>query len=347
LLKAIKIRKMKKIIFASCIIMAICSSCSNKSVEFPNYKYTTVYFAYQSPVRTLVLGDYNFDNTLDNEHKCEIMATMGGVYTNTKLISINVSVDSSLCNNLGFDNGNKVLMMPSNYYSLPKDMAIDIPSGSLEGGLEVQLTDAFFADPRSITNTFVIPLRMNTVNGADSILSGKSTLDAPDPRLVTDWTIPPKNYILYAIKYINPWHGNYLRRGVEKLQDNSGSDTVINYHTPFVETDQLCSIGTLSLNNDSLMLNGTSRGGANIPFQLLLAFDSNGKCSIFGPSSALYSIIGSGVFIKNGDSWGDQPRDVLHLNYTVDFGTSTHTFTDTLVARDRGIKFETFNPIVH
>lgn len=326
--------------------MTICSSCSNKNVDFPDYKYTTVYFSYQSPVRTLVLGDYNFDNTLDNEHKCEIMATMGGVYKNTKLISINVSVDSSLCNNLEFDNGNKVLMMPSNYYSLPKDMIIEIPSGSLEGGLEIQLTDAFFADPRSITNTFVIPLRMNAVTNADSILSGKTTLDTPDPRFVGDWAIPPKNYILYAIKYINPWHGNYLRRGMEKLQDNSGSDTVISYHSPFVETDQLCSMGTLSLTSDSLNLNGTSRGGENIPFQLLLTFDSNGKCNISGPSSALYSLTGSGVFIKNGDSWGDKPRDVLHLNYTIDFGTSTHTFTDTLVLRDRGIKFETFNPIV-
>ncbi|MEO6813117.1 MAG: DUF1735 domain-containing protein, partial [Ginsengibacter sp.] len=276
---------MKKIIFASCIIMTICSSCSNKNVDFPDYKYTTVYFSYQSPVRTLVLGDYNFDNTLDNEHKCEIMATMGGVYKNTKLISINVSVDSSLCNNLEFDNGNKVLMMPSNYYSLPKDMIIEIPSGSLEGGLEIQLTDAFFADPRSITNTFVIPLRMNAVTNADSILSGKTTLDTPDPRFVGDWAIPPKNYILYAIKYINPWHGNYLRRGMEKLQDNSGSDTVISYHSPFVETDQLCSMGTLSLTSDSLNLNGTSRGGENIPFQLLLTFDSNGKCNISGPSS--------------------------------------------------------------
>ncbi len=337
---------MKKIVLASCIIMAICSSCSNKKVDFPNYKYTTVYFPYQTPVRTLVLGDYNFDNTLDNEHKCEIMATLGGVYQNKKLVSIDVSVDSSLCKNLYFSTGDKAVMMPSSYYSFPKDMRIDIPSGTLEGGLQVQLTDAFFADPKSITNTFVIPLRMNRVTDADSILSGKSTLDTPDPRLVTDWSVAPKNYVLYAIKYINPWHGNYLRRGTEKLQDNSGNDTVISYHTPFVETDQLCSVGTLSLTADSLMLNGTSRTGENIPFQLLLTFDSTGKCSISSPSSAPYSVNGNGAFVKDGDSWGNQKRDVLHLNYTIDFGTSTHTFTDTLVARDRGIKFETFKAVV-
>ena len=38
-------------------------------------------------------------------------------------------------------------------------MKIIIPAGKVMGGIEVQLTDAFFADPRSIKNTFVIPLK--------------------------------------------------------------------------------------------------------------------------------------------------------------------------------------------
>ncbi|HTI94876.1 MAG TPA: DUF5627 domain-containing protein [Puia sp.] len=337
---------MKNSILASCILMAAFSSCSNKTLTFPDYKYTTVYFAYQSPVRTLDLGDDIFDNSLDNAHKCTIEATMGGVYQNTRDISISVSVDTTLCNRLLFgQGGNPVIPMPSGYYTLPKDMTINIPSGSVVGGMEVQLTDAFFADPRSTTHTFVIPLRMNSVKNADSILVGSSDLGSPDPRVVGDWTTPPKNYILYAIKYINPWHGNYLRRGAEKIQDNVGDTTLI-YHTQFVETDQLCSTGTLSLSADSLLLDAKSRTNVDIPFQLLLTFDNNGKCTIANPPSASYTLTGNGEFIKGGDSWGNQPRDVLHLKYTVDFGTSTHSFTDTLVVRDRGIKFETFTPYV-
>jgi len=341
-----KTSKMKNSILAYCLLLAVFSSCSNKSLTFPDYKYTTVYFAYQSPVRTLDLGDDIFDNSLDNAHKCTIEATMGGVYKNTADISISVSVDTTLCNNLLFsDGGSPVIPMPAGYYTLPKDMTIHIPSGSVEGGLEVQLTDAFFADPRSITNTFVIPLRMTSVKNADSILVGKSDLSSPDPRVVGDWTTPPKNYILYAIKYINPWHGNYLRRGTEQIHDNGG-DTTIVYHTPFVETDQVVSTGTVSLSTDSLLLDGKSRTNVDIPFQLLLTFDNNGKCTIANPPSAAYTLTGSGEFVKGGDSWGNQPRDVLHLKYTVNFGTDTHTFTDTLVVRDRGIKFETFAPVV-
>ena len=319
---------MKKILILSCFILTVCCSCSNKELSFPDYKYTSVYFPYQSPVRTLVLGNDIFDNTLDNEHKFTIMATMGGVYTNNRDISIDVSMDPALCNNLTFgQGGSNVIVMPTNYYTFPKDMTIHIPSGSVMGGMEVELTDAFFADPRAITNTFVIPLRMNAVKNADSILT-------------------PKNYTLYAIKYINPWHGNYLRRGVEAIKDNAG-DTNIVYHTQYVETDQVCSIGTQSLSGDSLLLNGKSRMNLDMPFQLQLTFDNSGKCNIKGLPSASYTVTGNGEFIKGGDAWGNQKRDVLHLKYTVDFGTSVHNFTDTLVIRDRGVKFETFAPVVN
>jgi len=339
--------EMKKLIIVLCGIIYICSSCSkNKDVTFPNYKYTTVYFPYQSPVRTLVLGNDIFDNTLDNAHKCTIEATLGGVYQNSKDVSILVAVDNSLCNNLNFDQTgtSTVIAMPANYYTLPKDMKISIPAGKVSGGMEVQLTDAFFADPRSITNTFVIPLRMNSVINADSILQGKTTMASPDPRVAANWSVVPKNYVLYAVKYINPWQGNYLRRGAEAIKDNVG-DTTILYHTAYVETDQLCSAGTLSLTKDSILLNAKSRTNVNTPFQLVLVFDNNGKCTITGPATASYSLTGTGEFVKGGDSWGNQPRDVLHLKYAVNFGTSAHSFTDTLVMRDRGVKFETFSPV--
>ena len=57
------------------------ASCYNTEQEFPDYEGgTTAYFAYQFPVRTLVLGNDIYDNTLDNQHKCQIWATMGGAY---------------------------------------------------------------------------------------------------------------------------------------------------------------------------------------------------------------------------------------------------------------------------
>ena len=123
----------------------LATSCKNQDVEFPNFDYTTTYFAYQYPVRTIVLGEDTYDTSLDNLHKCKIYATMGGVYANDKLINIDFVVDNTLCNNLYFSaTGPAVQAMPANYYTLGANkIALD---HALMGAVDVQLTDAFFAD---------------------------------------------------------------------------------------------------------------------------------------------------------------------------------------------------------
>ena len=341
---------MKRAFLISIVLLSIFTAC-NKDWEFPDYKYSTVYFPYQSPVRTLVLGEDVYDNSLDNQHKFLIMATMGGVYENKKDITLEVSVDNSLANNVKFNtaNGDSVVAMPDNYYFLPKDMKISIPSGKMMGGLEVQLTEAFFADPRAIKNTFVIPLKIKSAANADSVLTGSSTLSSPDRRKAGDWSVVPKDYVLFGVKYINPYHGSYLRRGVDEVKGNIGNttlDTTVIYHNAYVEKDEVVSLFTKSLTQDSISLNAKNKGNINAPFKLVLNFDNSGKCLVTGPASATYTITGNGEFVKKGDIWGNEKRDVLYLKYNVDFGTSTHNLTDTLVMRDRGVKFETFSPVV-
>ena len=125
----------------------ILTSCENNDISFPDYEGgSTVYFAYQSPVRTLVMGEDEYDTTLDNQHKCKIYATMGGVYENKKNIKIDIAVDNSLCDNLYFEDGSPVKAMPSSYYTLA-DNNITL-NKVLSQGVEVQFTDAYFADPQ-------------------------------------------------------------------------------------------------------------------------------------------------------------------------------------------------------
>ncbi|MEJ8816464.1 DUF5627 domain-containing protein [Lacibacter sp. H407] len=342
---------MKRVFLISFTLLLIVTAC-NKKWEFPDYKYSTVYFPYQSPVRTLVLGEDIIDNTLDNQHKFLIMATMGGVYENKKNITLTVALENTLTQRLKFgsSNGSDVVAMPSNYYTLPQDMKIVIPAGKVMGGIEVQLTDAFFADPRAIKNTFVIPLKIVSVANADSVLRGSTTKTSPDPRLAGDWGVSPKDFVLYAVKYVNPFHGVYLRRGVDEVKGSGGNtalDTTVVYRNTFVEKDEVCNLFTKSMTQDSISLNAKNKGNINAPFQLVLNFDNTGKCTVAGPATAAYTVTGNGTFVKKGDMWGNQKRDVLHLKYQVDFGTTTHNFTDTLVLRDRGVKFETFTPVVY
>jgi len=342
---------MKKLIFSSLIILSLFTACHNQDWEFPDYDYTTTYFPYQSPVRTLVLGEDLYDNTLDNAHKCKIMATMGGVYENTKDRVLSVSVDNSLCNNIFFegDSDNLVLPMPAEYYSLAADKKIVIPAGSISGGIEVQLTDAFFADPDAVANKYVIPLVITSATDIDSILSGKNAVENPNRFIVSDWSIAPKDYVLYCIKYINPWHGAYLRRGVDVGKGNNGNaslDTTITLHNQYVERDEVVYVKTVSMNEVSLSLKTRDKGNKNdIPFEVRIKVDNSGKCIVSAPDTASYTVEGNGEFVNDGDSWGDKKRDVMHLKYQINFGASNHSFTDTIVMRDRQVKFETFTPV--
>ena len=328
-----------KIFFGLAVALGTVSGCiKNKEKEFPDFDYQSVYFAYQSPVRTVVLGEDVFiDNSLDNEHKVEIKATLGGVRENKNDVAIDFDVDGSLLNNLKFDGGGPIQLLPANYYTLASNKIV-IPKGSIMGGVQVQLTDAFFADPLAIKNTYVLPLKMKNVQNADSILAGK-------------------DYVLYALKYVNPWHGYYLRRGVDVMTNGTTSRTVTR-HAEFVERDEVNKLTTKSFTQTEFPV-VFKDGGDNFSCTLLLTFDNTGKCTIT-TNTNLFTATGTGSFVKKGDknSWGSRDRDALYLDYQVNYngvtvgaGTSQRLISgsiatkDTLVMRDRAVTYEVFLPV--
>src|SRR5688500_20364553 len=113
---------MKQLIALSGIViltLGLFSCKKNDPWKFPDFDYTTAYFPYQYPVRTLVLGEYNFDNSNDNQLKFLISATMGGVYKNNKNIGVEFVVDETLIDNL-FNNAGSTPTkpLPTAYYTL-------------------------------------------------------------------------------------------------------------------------------------------------------------------------------------------------------------------------------------
>jgi Family of unknown function (DUF5627)/Domain of unknown function (DUF1735) len=325
-----KVIKMKKIFFKCIILLAILTSCENQEVVFPDFKFQSVYFAYQYPVRTITLGEDIFDTTLDNARKCQIVATTGGVYENKKEVTIAVAIDNSLSQNLLFGpNGAEVKVMPESYYSLASNKIV-IPKGKLVGGVEVQLTEAFFADPLAIKNSYVIPLRMTDVGGGDSILT-------------------EKNFTLYAVKYINPWHGFYLRRGRDVIEGKNGNTSLnqtLIRHKQYVEQDEIIKLSTQSLSSVEVPVVYKDKNGTNINVNLLLRFDEQGNCTV-SSNSTNYTATGTGKFVKKGEkkSWGNIDRDALYLNYNVDLPQMRVSSMDTLVMRNRGVAMETFTPV--
>lgn len=326
---------------------AIILSCQNEDWAFPDFDYTTAYFPYQYPVRTLVLGDYNFDNSNDNAHKFMISATMGGVYRNERDVIVDFVVDETLTENLynSSNGGLPVLPMPSGYYTLSSNQIV-IPKGQTYGMVEVQLTPAFFADTLAIGQNYVIPLKMVSAT-TDSVLQGQAGVSNPDPRVAGNWVIAPKDFTLFGVKYVNPYHGKYLLRGASEIRDGSDQpiDTVV-YRQTYVEKDEVVLVQTASMN--SVLYKNSIRSSAGSPgsFEMEITFDEGGNAQITDTGKYPFPVTGTGKFVKEGDEWGGQKRDVIYLDYQITEGTNTHHVADTLVFRDKAVKFEEFKPVV-
>ncbi len=340
-----------KIFLMFTILFITLSSCTNDEMVYDNFEFQSVYFAYQFPVRTITLGEDVFDTTLDNEHKCRIMATLGGVYSNEKDVTVDVEVANPLTTGLLFKAaGDNILPMPSNYYTLLSNKIV-IGKGNITGGLDVQLTDAFFADVNALKKTYVIPLKMTNVVNADTILSGKALVANPNRAIATDWATTPKDFIFYAVKYINPWDGFYLRRGKDVIVGKNGNTSLnktIVRHKAYVEYDEVFKINTLSLTNIDFPITYKDANGNNINCKLILSFDASGNCTVSSSNPGAYTASGTGKFVKRGEknSWGSKDRDALYLNYSVGLQDFNVTTNDTLVVRDRGVKAEVYSPVL-
>ena len=261
---------------------------------------------------------------------------MGGVYENQTNPTVDIEVDNSLCDNLKFSTGEDVVPMPAEYYTLASNQIV-IPQGQISGGVEVQLTDAFFADPKSLETTYVIPLVMSNVQNADSILCGSPLVENPVRCNKNDWNVLPKDYILYAVKYINPWDAVYLRRGIDQISQGGTTNTVVR-HTGSVESDEVCELTTRSLKDANFALSFNDQ-----TCNVILSFNDNNECTLSTDTPGC-SVSGTGKYVEKGEknSFNNKDRDVLYLDYTVDLGSVTYATKDTLVMRDRQVKPEWF-----
>ena len=326
-------RKILSLLAVGVAAMAMVS-CENQDTDFPDFDYQTGYFAYQTPIRTLVLGtDEVNNNTTDNEHKVWIYAVTGGTRNGIKA-SLGFDVDPSLCDHLFFDDGRPVEVMPDNYYTINGNA---IPINGMNGYVEVQLSDEFFKDRRATTNTYVIPLRLNdNYSGVDSILRGEPRVGVDNPwRLqATDWRVPPQDYVLYLVKFISPWSGNYLRRGIDKITENGTTTTNVR-HEQYIEYDEIYNLATQELNKVSCKFDDNCN--------LILTFNEETKECTIDTDNDAYTVTGTGKYVYKEDNprpdfWSEKARDVIYLNYRVETPSKTVVeTTDTLVARDRAI----------
>ncbi len=343
-------------LFAVSALAMGATSCHNGDVDFPDYDFSAAYFAYQTPVRTIVMGEDTYDTTLDNEHKFEVYATLAGMYDNENRVEISIEVDESLCDNLYFDADllEPVKPLPSSYYTLSSDKIV--LDKVLYAGVEVELAEAFFDDADAIKNTYVLPLRMTNATNIDSILMGtpKVDFDSAISQNAEDWDTLPLDYTLYCVKYINPWCAYYLRRGVDYI-DNNGVETTNTRKEEYVESDEVVytsMVDKYTVDMDiSIPVVNADETTTTYQLTITLTFDestyTNSDCVVSYTGSESYTVSGTGEYVIDGEqnSWGNVDRDAIYLEYEVDLGNGvTASIEDIMVIRNRGVALETFTP---
>src|SRR5699024_3794479 len=124
----------------------------------------------------------------------------------------------------------------------------------------------------------------------------------------------------YAVKYINRWEGFYLRRGKDVITRNDGNSETVVRHAEYVVDDQIVELNTLSLSEIAFPVVFKDNLGQNTTVTLILDFDDQVNVTI-SDNSTYYTATGSGKFVKDGakDSWGGEDRNLITLDYQVDW----------------------------
>ncbi len=341
---------MKKRTFTFLVAALTLVGCHNFNTDFPDYTYTTGYFPYQFPVRTLVLGNDVYPNDNDNAGKFVISAAMGGVYQNKVDRVINFKVDESLCNGVAFANGDVIKALPRSYYTLSDENKITIPKGEYNGGITVQLTEAFFNDPDAIKNTYVVPLVMTGTSDLDSLLVGLPAVPSADRRFSNEWTIEPKDFTMFGIKYITELHGNWFHYGSASITMKDGTKETVEYKVPDDFNHDVTG-------NEHVMLTTTGRHTSTMKQALkgtlmkltpTLVFTHNGEnVTISAPAGADYQVSGSGTYKLDTSSaynrFSNKDRYVVTYTFTLtDAAGNVYKATDYLVQRDRAVVREVY-----
>ena len=144
---------------------------------------------------------------------------------------------------------------------------------------------------------------------------------------------------------MNKYQGIYLRRGEDVMTDADGTSVTSEYRADFIEQDELVTLTTngrfsVTYTNRVRRGEGSSPGDVNMELQ----FNDNDECTVTSIDGDPYDVTGTGRFVDDGDEWGGKKRDVIYLNYqyTDTINDETHAVMDTLVIRNRDVKFEEF-----
>ena len=180
---------------------------------------------------------------------------------------------------------------------------------------------------------------------------------------------------MFAVKFINEFHANYLHFGKNEVGDATGILGSSEYKTNYVEhnADPVTLVTSARKEVTATLRFKTDQMPDDAAYNLTLAFDDSNSCTISGTYThertdggvtytTVFETVGDGKaqFVsKQKDSytsWGNKDRDVINnLNYKVVVASTDDPEVDpdlyykaeeTMVVRTRDMTVETYTPVV-
>lgn len=275
-----------------------------------DYDYTASYFAYQYPVRTVII-----DPDAD-KFEIEVGAVYGGKYSyDGTTQTVNFAIDDALITSDQdiVDMGIKV--MPSSWYTLSHESEIVMKNSNV-GAVTVSIdAEAFTSDPDATNNTYAIPFK---ITGA-----------------TTDSVLVDKDFSIVVVKFKNEFDGRYYVKGVMNKLNSDGS----------VAESSVYSNDALVLNN-YIFLNSTSRNSLAVPrigtfedannYVYSLNFrPSDGKAVLLGdPNSKITNVVGAAEY--------DFKNRTFYCKYNFNLDGAEYNVVDTLIYSNTEINQESW-----
>lgn len=307
---------MKKI-FIFLIISVATYSCYDDYVN--DFDYSSVYFTYQTDVRTFVVGE---------GMSIKIGVALGGVMENNINRSVGFTFDEDLVTpemlttmksgtpyiKDAVKDVTNLLPIPASHFTLSDNSNMIIKPG-YHSGYVIMRADSvnFLSDPATLQANYVIPLRITSANDIDTVIKSKE-------------------YTVIGLKYENMLFGNYWHGGVTTIKDASGNTiNTVRYKTVIPSPDaKTWALKTVAPN--ALTVNGYSDVKTNKP-EIMLTLNG-GSIIINSVAGADKEILPDGASTFNQAKLLQDRKIILSYKYDNGDGTTSYA-QDTLTFRNR------------
>ena len=292
------IKKICLTLFVAALAFSSCEPYEDYITDFDN---TTVYFATQKPLRSIVSYD---------EMTFKVGITMGGKRENTVDEFADFEIDESLLTTVSGASG--FTLLPASYYELSDASKMTISKGNFIGDVTVTLNrDLFTADPLATQNKYALPLKI-TSSSLDSI-GGFN----PDGTVLSS----PKDYTILVVKYISEYSGTYYHKGTQKEVDATGA--VIN-ETVYNEADLIDNTTWTLTTVDRNSVKTSGVGAVNNQNFVINIDETTNAVTLDTASSGVSNLVGSGTVNEDRS---------ISLEYSYTSGGKNYEVEDTLVLR--------------